>query len=140
MDHAIVLARLDEKPCVTRQLAIHGSHREARNKGSLAGYGSDASKIGELIRADAELAESLHPSLPINGAQVVWAVRHEMARTVDDVLARRTRALFLNARAAIAMAPGVARIMARELVRDEEWQRRQLEQFHQIAGCFLPES
>jgi len=137
VDHAIVLARLDEKPCVTRTLAIHGCHREAGDKGSLAGYGSDASKIGELMRAQPELAEPLHPALPINGAQVVWAVRHEMARTLDDVLARRTRALFLNSRAAIAMAPAVARIFARELGRDESWQQRQIREFHEIATGFV---
>jgi len=68
---------------------------------------------------------------------VVWAVRHEMARTVDDVLARRTRALFLNARAASAMAPAVARLMARELGRDESWQRRQLQEFDRIAAGFV---
>jgi glycerol-3-phosphate dehydrogenase len=122
---------------VTRTLPIHGAHREAGDKGSLAGYGSDASKIGELIRERPELAESLHPALAINGAQVVWAVRHEMARTLDDVLARRTRALFLNARAAIAMAPAVVRLMARESGRDESWQQRQLREFEQVAAGFV---
>jgi glycerol-3-phosphate dehydrogenase len=137
VDHAIVLARLEEQPCVTRMLPIHGAHREAGDKGSLAGYGSDASKIGELIRGQPELAEQLHPALPINSAQVVWAVRHEMARTVDDVLARRTRTLFLNSRAAIAMAPSVARLLARELKRDAAWQQRQVAEFQRIAAGFL---
>jgi glycerol-3-phosphate dehydrogenase len=137
VDHAIVLGRLEEKPCVTRTLPIHGAHREAGDKGSLAGYGSDASKIGELIRERPELAESLHPALAINGAQVVWAVRHEMARTLDDVLARRTRALYLNSRAAIAMAPAVVRLMARESGRDESWQQRQLREFGQVAAGFV---
>jgi glycerol-3-phosphate dehydrogenase len=79
----------------------------------------------------------LHPALPINGAQVVWAARHEMARTVDDVLARRTRALFLNARAATAMAPAVAQLLARELGRDEAWQQRQIRDLNEIADCFV---
>ena len=137
VDHAIVLARLEEKPCVTRSLAIHGCHRAPVNGGSLADYGSDAAQIQGLMREQPELARPLHPALPINGAQVVWAVRHEMARTVDDVLARRTRALFLNARAARAMAPAVARLMARELGRDESWQRRQLQEFDRIAAGFV---
>jgi glycerol-3-phosphate dehydrogenase len=64
---------------------------------------------------------------------VVRAVRDEMARTVEDVLARRTRALFLNARAALEMAPAVAQIMARELGADEAWKARQLAEFQAIA-------
>ena len=84
------------------------------------------------------MGEPLHSRLPIVAAQVVWAVREEMARTVEDVLARRTRALFLDARAAIAMAPAVAKLMARELNRDEEWQRRQIEEFNATAAGFVP--
>jgi glycerol-3-phosphate dehydrogenase len=139
VDHAIVLARLEEKPCVTRSLAIHGCHREPVENGSLAGYGSDAAAIKELMREHPELAQPLNSALPINGAQVVWAVRHEMARTVDDVLARRTRALYLNSRAAIAMAPAVAQLMAHELGRDESWQQRQLREFNEIAAGFVVE-
>jgi glycerol-3-phosphate dehydrogenase len=137
VDHAIMLFRLAERPCVTRGLAIHGRHQEAGDKGSLAGYGSDASKIGELVRVEPELGDPLHPALLVNGAQVVWAARHEMARTVDDVLARRTRALFLNARAAIAMAPAVARLMARELGRDESWEQEQRKAFERVAVGFV---
>ena len=54
------------------------------------------------------ISEPLHASLPYLKAEVVWAARNEMARTVEDILASRTRALFLNARAALAMAPAVA--------------------------------
>ncbi len=70
---------------------------------------------------------------PYSAAVVVRAVRDEMARTVEDVLARRTRALFLNARAALEMAPAVAQIMARELGADEAWKARQLAEFQAIA-------
>ena len=137
VDHAIVLAQLAEKPCPTRNLAIHGSTRKSDNEGPLAYYGSDATEIHELMCEEPELAGRLHPALPINGAQVVWAARHEMARAVDDVLARRTRALFLNARAAITMAPAVARLLARELGRDEAWQQRQIREFDTIAAGFV---
>ena len=92
------------------------------------------------MREHAELAQPLHPALPIRGAQVTWAVRKEMARTLEDVLARRTRALFLNASAAAAMAPAVARIMARELGRDQSWQEQQLSEFTQLAARFMPGS
>ena len=78
-------------------------------------YGSDAQVIQDLMHETPSLAEPLHKDLPYTGAEVVWAARQEMARTVEDVLARRMRALFLNARAAAAMAPEVARLMAGEL-------------------------
>src|SRR5262249_2332620 len=119
VDHAATLAQLPEKPCVTRNLNVHGFHRQADNFGALSVYGSDALLIQDLIRADPSLAAPLNPALPYCGAEVVWAARAEMARNVEDVLARRTRALFLNARAAMDMAPAVAALLARELERDD---------------------
>jgi len=79
----------------------------------------------------------LHEDLPIYAAQVVWAARHEMARTVDDVLARRTRALLLNAKAAIAMATDVARLLATELGRDAQWQQDEVARFMSVARNYL---
>ena len=79
----------------------------------------------------------MHPALPYCGAEAVWAARHEMARTVEDVLARRTRALFLNARAAVAMAPRVAELMAKELGRDASWQANQVRHFRELANGYL---
>jgi glycerol-3-phosphate dehydrogenase len=129
VDQAATLAKLPEKPCVTAQLSIHGS--------GAGMYGSGAAGVRELMQTDASLAEPLHSALPYTGAEVVWAVRHEMARTVEDVLARRTRALFLNARAAIGMAPRVAALMAHELGRDKLWQARQAEALVETAGNYL---
>jgi glycerol-3-phosphate dehydrogenase len=60
-----------------------------------------------------------------------------MARTVEDVLARRTRALFLNARAALEMAPAVAALMAAELGRDGDWIAEQVRAFHDIARNYI---
>jgi glycerol-3-phosphate dehydrogenase len=137
VDHAATLARLDERPCVTRTLNIHGYHQHAEQFGELRYYGSDAASINDLIAAKSELGQRLHDALPIVAAQVIWAVRHEMARTVDDVLGRRTRALFLNAAAAIAMAPEVARLMALELGRDAAWQQAQWAEFIAMAQHYL---
>jgi glycerol-3-phosphate dehydrogenase len=138
VNHAATLAGLDERPCVTRELRIHGHHPHAAQFGSLADYGEDALVIEGVIEGRPDLGAVLNPALPIRAAQVFWAVRHEMARTVDDVLARRTRALSLNARAAIAMAPEVARIMAAELGHDDAWQRDQVKAFNAIAERYLP--
>lgn len=137
LEHAIVLARLEDRFCLTEHLPIHGSHGTAISTGPLEVYGTDAELIAELTRKEPGLGRRLHPALEINGAQVVWAARHEMARTLDDVLARRTRALFLNAQAALEMAPEVARLMAAELGRDQAWQKNQLRDFAAIAAGFL---
>jgi glycerol-3-phosphate dehydrogenase len=137
VDHAATLAKLDERPCVTRDLHVHGYHRHAEQFGDLSYYGSDAAALTELMVAQPELGQQLDPALPIRAAEVVWAVRHEMARTLDDVLSRRTRALLLNAKAAIGMAPAVARLMAAELGRDETWQNDQVAQFTAMAQGYL---
>ncbi len=138
VDHAAVLAGLKERPCITPALPIHGCQKNSTSDDNLAVYGSDAPALERLMHERPELAEALHTALPICGAQVVWAVREEMARTIDDVLARRTRALFLNARAALAMAPEVAKLMAGELHRDESWEEEQLGKFKEVAACFTP--
>jgi glycerol-3-phosphate dehydrogenase len=132
-----MLEHLPEKPCTTRTLNIHGFHRQAAKFGPLAVYGSDALLIQDLIRGEPGLEAPLHPALPTCGAEVVWAARFEMARTVEDVLARRTRALFLDARAAIEMAPRTAELLARELGRDEAWRAAQVEAFRELAAGYL---
>ncbi len=135
VNDAILLAGLPARPCVTETLRIHGAAAPDASA-PLGDYGSDAPAIHELMRSDPALAKALHPALPTVGAQIVWAARHEMARTVEDALARRTRALFLNVRAAIEMAPAAARLLARELGRDEAWEQRQLEEFKRTAEAF----
>ncbi|MDB6175670.1 MAG: glpD 2 [Chthoniobacteraceae bacterium] len=137
VDHAIVLGGMAERPCVTKDLRVHGAHRHSEQFGNLAIYGSDAIAIGQLIREDAQLGVMLSPALPINGAQVIWAARQEMARTVEDVLARRTRALFLNTKAALAMAPLVARLLAKEIGRDEAWEQAQVADFGTLTLNYM---
>ena len=132
VNQAATLARLPERPCVTGDLNIHGFHPASGEFGSSWMYGSDAALVRELGES-----EPLDSRLPYTGAEVIWAVRHEMARTVEDVLARRTRALFLNARAAIRMAPRVAELMARELGRDGVWEAEQLASFQETAENYV---
>jgi glycerol-3-phosphate dehydrogenase len=138
VDQAATLAQLPERPCVTHHLPIHGSHSEAKQLGWLAVYGTDAQKIRTLMETDPSLSQRLHPALPYVKAEVVWAARQEMARTVEDILARRTRALFLNARAALEMAPAVANLMAAELGWNETVRRQQLAAFREVASNYLP--
>ena len=133
VDHAITLGRLREESCVTKTLKIHGYRKHIEDLGSLWVYGSDADAIRDIAARDTKLSTPLHPSLPYIGAEVVWAARQEMARTVEDVLSRRTRALFLDAQAAHEMALPVARIMAEELHYGEDWIRRQVSEFQTLA-------
>jgi glycerol-3-phosphate dehydrogenase len=132
VDHAITLGKLPDAECTTKTLHIHGYMEDASALGSLEVYGSDAAAIRELAK-DPVLGERLHPALPYIGAEVVWAARAEMARTVEDVLARHTRALFLNAQAAMAMAEPVALLLAGELGRDRAWVAEQVAEFHALA-------
>src|SRR5882757_2117748 len=137
VDQAATLADLPDKPCLTQNLNIHGYHPNAAPFGPLSFYGSDAPAIRKLIADDPELGKQLDSELHYVEAEVVWAVRSEMARTVEDVLARRTRALFLNAKAAIRMAPRVAGILAKELGKDGAWQTAQIQMFNQVAGGYV---
>jgi glycerol-3-phosphate dehydrogenase len=136
VDSAITLGKLDEMACVSKKLKIHGWCENAEQYGALSFFGSDAVNIQALIAEDKTLGEPLHPALPYCGAEVVFATRHEMARTVEDILARRLRALFLNSHAAIQSAPAVAELMARELGYDREWIKSQIVDFSVMAQSY----
>ncbi|BCU78730.1 glycerol-3-phosphate dehydrogenase/oxidase [Luteolibacter sp. LG18] len=138
VNHAATLGDLPERPCVTKTTNLHGYHPHAHDLGDLAVYGTDAAAIQRLIDEEPELGRRLDDALPYLAAEVVWAARSEMARTVEDVLARRTRALFLDARAALRMARPVAALLARELGRDAAWQVAQVDAFGEVAAGYLP--
>jgi len=137
VDHAITLGKLRDEPCPTKNLHIHGYMENAGELGDLEVYGSDAAHILALAEANPALRQRLHPALPVIGAEIVWAARDEMARSVEDALARRTRALFLNAAAAMEMAGTAAALMASELGRDHDWALRQTTAFCQLAQQYL---
>jgi glycerol-3-phosphate dehydrogenase len=143
MTHAAQVAGLAPVPSRTAGMRLHGAPEDAANSevgvptGPLASYGTDADGVRALAAADAELAGPLHPRLPYLRAEVAWGVRHEMARTVEDVLARRTRALLLDARASAECAPAVARLLARELGRDAVWEKDQVQAYRALAEAAL---
>lgn len=137
VNQAATLGDLPERDCVTRNLNIHGFHPNADSFGSLSFYGSDAVAIQRLIDEEPSYGHALDPELPYLLAEVVWSARSECARSVEDVLARRTRALFLNAKAAIRMAPAVAKLLAQELGRDDAWQQSQVKEFTDVAQGYL---
>lgn len=137
VNQAATFARLPERACMTASLNIHGHLPNAERHGWLSVYGSDAPKIRALMERDPALAAPLCERLPYTGAEIVWAAREEMARTVEDALARRTRALFLDARAAMEMAEIAAALMARELNRTAEWASAQAAEFRETARGYL---
>lgn len=137
VNQAATIGQLEERPCVTKDLNIHGFHRHAEQFGNLAFYGSDAQAIEEMQRRDKQLAQRLHDALPYTFAEVAWACRNEMAQTVEDVLSRRTRSLLLNAKASLAAAPKVAQLMAEYLGQGESWQRQQILDFETLAKSYV---
>ncbi|MBL7729199.1 MAG: FAD-dependent oxidoreductase, partial [Dinghuibacter sp.] len=136
VNKAVAVAALPEKKCITRQLPVHGYTTNPTGKEHLSVYGADAAAIEQLMQ-EPGMHKQLHPQYPYTVAEVAWAARHEMAQTVEDVLARRVRLLFTDARAAIQAAPLVARILAEELAKDDAWQQQQVEQFRQLAGHYV---
>ena len=137
VDQAQTIAGLDERPCPTTHLRIHGSRKQELGAPPLSVYGTDAPAVEELAAREPALAEKVHPDLPYIKAEVVWAVREEMARTVEDVLSRRTRGLLLGARASIEAAPIVADLLARELGRDESWQAKAVADYQAVAQGYV---
>ncbi|MEE2775743.1 MAG: glycerol-3-phosphate dehydrogenase/oxidase, partial [Acidobacteriota bacterium] len=133
VDQAALLGQLEERPCVTHELNLHGYHSDAQRYGELAPYGADAVELRDLSLALPAGAERLHEALPYIEAEVIWAARMEMARTVEDVLARRTRALLLDAAASLEAAPRVASLLMEELGRDPEWAVQQVAAYTELA-------
>ena len=137
VDHAASVGGLEPRPCTTRELRIHGCNVEAEAFGALATYGSDALSLRNLFREKKGLDQPIHPRLPVLAGEIVWGARHEMARTVEDALSRRTRALLLDARASIEAAPAAAELLAAELGRDAAWRKAQVRAFSGLAQGYL---
>ncbi|HVM87732.1 MAG TPA: glycerol-3-phosphate dehydrogenase/oxidase [Puia sp.] len=136
---AIKKAGLDNGPCITANLKIHGAKQGTDFKKPLYYYGTDEDKIKLLIEKNISLGEVIHPDLPYLKAQIIWAVQNEMCMTVEDALARRTRALLLDAKAAIESATLVASLMAAEMNKDEKWVQEQVTLFNETAKNYLPD-
>jgi glycerol-3-phosphate dehydrogenase len=134
VNRAAAQAGLPQRLSLTAGLKLHGA---AAPDTHLADhwqvYGTDAAHIRALPGADTPL----HPELPYTEAEVRWAARAEQARTAEDVLSRRLRALLLNARASIEAAPRVVAILAEELGRDAAWEAAQVQTYTELAGGYV---
>jgi glycerol-3-phosphate dehydrogenase len=125
----------DHRPAATATLHIHGYTDKTDWLDPFYFYGSDAGLLRGQMNGDAN--KWISEELKIHKTQVLWAIEHEMARTLEDVLARRTRALLLNARETKRIAPQVADIMAAALGKDEQWKQQQLENFNRLTEQYI---
>jgi glycerol-3-phosphate dehydrogenase len=136
INRAAQVGDLPQRPSPTQNLKLHG-WTDAPDTTPLAVYGTDAEEIRRLAVEQPALARTLHERLPYRAAEVIWAARTELARTVEDVLARRTRSILLDARAAAEAAPLVADLLAGELGRDQAWRDQQVVSFQALAAGYI---
>jgi glycerol-3-phosphate dehydrogenase len=130
---AIRTKGLARKPCKTRNLKIHGYKNNPDRNNHLYIYGNDLEAILQLQQSDPKYMQKIHPHMDYTVAEIAWAVQKEMACTIDDVLARRVRALYMDAKASVEMAPSVASIMAQELNKNKEWEEEQVREYTSLA-------
>ena len=143
---AAPLGGLPAVKCRTAELRLHGwiealnedltENLQTANEWERV-YGADLRALHRLAEEDPDLERLLHPQLPFRCSEVIWAARHEMATCVEDVLARRTRSLFLDARASLEAAPITAQLLARELGKDANWEQEQLENYRRVAEAYV---
>ena len=120
----------------TRNLKIHGYKEHVVYENPLYFYGSDEEGLLNLAKEEA-MDTHISKALQVINAQVVWAVKYEMARTIEDFLARRTRCQLLDAQESIKMAPQVAKIMANELGKDQDWQEKQVADYMEVTLKYI---
>jgi glycerol-3-phosphate dehydrogenase len=136
IDKAIKSGFLEKRKCSTVNLRLT-KYPYNHNSGRLHIYGDGAVEIEKMIAETPEYGTPLDKRLPYRTAEIVWICRNEMPVTIEDILARRTRALFLNARASADIAPEVARLMAKELGHDKKWETGQVELYNQLVVKYL---
>lgn len=136
INKAIQASGLEFMPCETKHLKIHG-WSENQNDTQLSVYGTDASAITQMMKENASLSEKIHASYPYTKAEILWIIENEMVLTVEDILARRIRLLFLDARAAMEAAPLTVSLLALHNGKDKQWEKEQLETFNKLAQGYL---
>ena len=134
VDNAILLGRLKASPCITNDLPIFGYDKNLNiTEDPLAVYGAEKQDLLDLETENPTYGDVISESLPLKISQVIWAVRHEMSRTIEDMLARRVRGLFLDVNESLRIAPKVAQVMASELHKSPDWIKNQLKEFRATA-------
>ena len=136
VDKLFSIGNFTSKKCITKKISIHGNSLNII-EGENSEYGSDKMELHKLINSDNYFKKCISSNCHFTIGHVIWAVKYEMARTVEDVLARRCRLLFLDAAAAIEAAPLVAKVLADQLGFDDSWQKGQIAHFNEVARNYL---
>ncbi|MFN7560657.1 MAG: glycerol-3-phosphate dehydrogenase/oxidase [Prosthecobacter sp.] len=139
IDHAELIGGIGARRCITQDLRIHGSEAILDATDPLAVYGSDAAAIRDLMKKEPEWEGKVHPKLDLTCAEVIFHARHEMARTIGDVLARRSRSLLFDAQASMSAALRVGHLLASELGWDEAKTSQEIERFQKLAAGYILE-
>jgi glycerol-3-phosphate dehydrogenase len=128
---------LEKRPCHTQDLSVYGAANHHQTHERFDTYGTYARDISDLMNSNTGFDKLLHPRLPYTMAEIIWVCRHEMPGKIEDVLARRTRALILDAAASRTIAPEVAAVMAAELGFSKTWEKEQVEEFGELVKNYL---
>ena len=138
IEKAIMIGELPERKCITHHLLIHGYNiNNEDHNDPMTAYGLDRDRVQSIEEESDKYKGYLSESLQIRKTQIIWAVRKEMARSLEDVLARRTRALFLDVNESFRIAPEAAQLMAYELNRDSKWIDDQLARYNKLAKGYF---
>ena len=133
---AIKAGILENKKCVTKNFSFYSNNRPLKS-GHLRIYGNQASEIEKIIFDKPDLGELIDHRLPYTKAEIIWICKNEMPRTIEDILARRTRALFLDVRASVEASPVVADLMAKEFGLNKAWQGKQITDYAKLTANYL---
>jgi glycerol-3-phosphate dehydrogenase len=136
IDKGIKAGILEKRKCVTSNFSFYRNDQVLKN-GRLKIYGDRAGEIELLIDGKPELGKTIDPRLPYTRAELMWICRNEMPLTIEDILARRTRALFLDTKASLDIAPEVAGLMADEIGFGKAWQEKQLEDYNRLVSNYM---
>ena len=139
IDQALMVAGLEFVECKTKTLRIHGWLKNVDKHDHMHVYGSDVVGVTKLLKENPELNKRLHPNLPYLKGEVIWAIRNELAITIEDVLSRRTRALLLDAKASVEIAHEVGRLIANEFGYDEGWVNQEVKEYEALARNYILE-
>lgn len=139
INKAIQISCLPDHPCITRTLPLQGFCKQVNPQDPWSVYGTDRTVLESILKKEGKhLSQPIHPDLPYQQVEVLFAARKEMACCVEDVLARRSRSLLLDAKASMEAAPLVAKLLASELKLSASWQKEQVKSYCQLAQGYLP--
>jgi glycerol-3-phosphate dehydrogenase len=136
IDKAIKAGFLEDRKCLTKQFSFYSNNKPLKSE-RLKIYGNQASEIEKMITDQPELGELINQRLPYTKAEIVWICKNEMPQTIEDVLARRTRALFLDVRASLEAGPLVGDLMAKELGLGKAWQEKQISDYTKLTADYI---